>query len=261
MPARPLRTASTVVTGLGILTLVLNFVLGDRLDLSLPLVLLVLSGGVFFLIFPARQRWRWASFLYIPVMLLLTLGLILLLNVLTGDWNAWAFAWLLLLAGAGVGLLLADHELGLPTAAVAAGWTMIASGVALFIFFGAIAGGTFIKIAAPLLIITGGISLRWAKLERILPAGLLQRLRLVPPSASQSGAAASQTGLVEPLSSRELEVLRLVQQGLTNQQIAARLNIAASTVKTHINNIYGKLGVQTRVQALNRARELELIDS
>ncbi len=165
------------------------------------------------------------------------------------------------MAAAGVGLLLADHELGLPGWVATTGWVMIAGGAALFIFFGAIAGGTFFKIAAPLLIITGGISLRWAKLEHILPAGLLQRLRLSPSSASQPGAAASQSELVESLSARELEVLRLVQQGLSNQQIAARLNIATSTVKTHINNIYGKLGVQTRVQALNRARELDLIDS
>jgi LuxR family transcriptional regulator, maltose regulon positive regulatory protein len=50
----------------------------------------------------------------------------------------------------------------------------------------------------------------------------------------------------------------LVEQGLSNQEIAARLNIAASTVKTHINNIYGKLAVQTRTQAIRRARELGL---
>jgi LuxR family transcriptional regulator, maltose regulon positive regulatory protein len=63
---------------------------------------------------------------------------------------------------------------------------------------------------------------------------------------------------VEPLSARELEVLQLVDQGLSNQEIAARLNIAASTVKTHINNIYSKLEVQTRTQAIRRARDLGL---
>jgi LuxR family maltose regulon positive regulatory protein len=64
--------------------------------------------------------------------------------------------------------------------------------------------------------------------------------------------------LVEPLSERELEVLRLIADGLSNQAIADRLVVAVSTVKRHINNIYGKLGVQSRTQALVRARELHL---
>ena len=64
---------------------------------------------------------------------------------------------------------------------------------------------------------------------------------------------------MEPLSARELDVLRLVSQGLSNPEIAARLVLAPSTVKTHINNIYSKLGVQTRLQAVQRARELGLL--
>jgi DNA-binding CsgD family transcriptional regulator len=261
MPVRPLHIASFAIVGLGIVVLIFNFVLGDRINLSLPLALLILGGGVWTLIHPARQNWRWASFLYIPAALLLTLGLILLLNVLTSDWNAWAFAWLLLVTAGGIGLLLADRELRLLPAVNLAGWGMIAAGLALFILFGAIAGGTFIKVAAPLLIILGGLSLRWVKLERILPAALLQRLRMASPVASSTPAVPTAGELVEPLSSREMDVLRLVQGGYSNQQIAAQLHIAPSTVKTHINNIYGKLGVQTRVQALNRARELGLLDS
>ncbi len=65
--------------------------------------------------------------------------------------------------------------------------------------------------------------------------------------------------LVEPLSTREREVLRLIAQGLSNQEIAERLVVSLSTVKTHINNLYGKLDVRTRTQALARARELKLI--
>jgi LuxR family maltose regulon positive regulatory protein len=65
--------------------------------------------------------------------------------------------------------------------------------------------------------------------------------------------------LVEPLSERELEVLRLIADGLSNAEIAARLVIAQGTVKRHINNLYGKLGVQSRTQALVRARELGLL--
>ena len=65
--------------------------------------------------------------------------------------------------------------------------------------------------------------------------------------------------LVEPLSDRELEVLRLIAAGLANREIAEELTIAVGTVKRHINHIYGKLGVHSRTQALVRARELDLL--
>ncbi|MEM7801835.1 MAG: LuxR C-terminal-related transcriptional regulator, partial [Chloroflexota bacterium] len=65
--------------------------------------------------------------------------------------------------------------------------------------------------------------------------------------------------LIEPLSNRELEVLRKLAAGQTNQAIADELFIALSTVKKHVNSIYGKLSVKSRTQAINRARELTLI--
>jgi LuxR family maltose regulon positive regulatory protein len=64
--------------------------------------------------------------------------------------------------------------------------------------------------------------------------------------------------LVEPVSERELEVLHLINDGLTNQEIADQLVIAVSTVKTHINHLYGKFGVRSRVQAVAIARDLGL---
>ncbi len=65
--------------------------------------------------------------------------------------------------------------------------------------------------------------------------------------------------LVEPLSERELEVLRLVAEGASNQEIAQELVIAVSTVKTHVKNICGKLDARGRTQAITRARELRLL--
>jgi LuxR family maltose regulon positive regulatory protein len=65
--------------------------------------------------------------------------------------------------------------------------------------------------------------------------------------------------LIEPLSKRELEVLRLLAIGHTNQAVADELIIAVSTVKKHVNNIFGKLGVSSRTQAVSRARELALL--
>jgi len=65
--------------------------------------------------------------------------------------------------------------------------------------------------------------------------------------------------LVELLSARELEILRLIAAGHSNQAIADRLVVAVSTVKKHVNNIYGKLDVQSRTQALARAHDLNLL--
>jgi DNA-binding CsgD family transcriptional regulator/pimeloyl-ACP methyl ester carboxylesterase len=66
--------------------------------------------------------------------------------------------------------------------------------------------------------------------------------------------------LVEPLSQRELAVLRLLGEGLSNAEIGQELVIAAGTVKTHTARIYGKLNVDNRTRAVARARELGLLD-
>ena len=65
--------------------------------------------------------------------------------------------------------------------------------------------------------------------------------------------------LAESLSARELEILRLIEIGHSNQAIAETLIIAVSTVKKHVNNIFGKLAVESRTQAVMRARALNLL--
>lgn len=79
--------------------------------------------------------------------------------------------------------------------------------------------------------------------------------RLRPP-APHPGPT---TGLPEPLSERELEVLRLLADGLTNREIADRLFLAEGTVKNYVTNILGKIGARDRTQAALRARELGLL--
>ncbi len=79
------------------------------------------------------------------------------------------------------------------------------------------------------------------------------------PPVPAAPRVSSPRPLVEALSERELEVLGLMAEGLTNDQIAVRLIIALGTVKAHIHNISGKLGAQNRAHAVSRAKELGLL--
>lgn len=102
---------------------------------------------------------------------------------------------------------------------------------------------------APLLqrVLSQDIAFRYA--SRLLAA--LKETAAPAPSAAQP--------LVEPLSERELEVLRLVAAGLSNREIAEELYLSINTIKVHTRNIYGKLNVHGRMQAVERARELGLM--
>ena len=70
---------------------------------------------------------------------------------------------------------------------------------------------------------------------------------------------ARSTALIEPLSGRELEVLRLVIMGMSNREIADRLIISIGTAKTHVHNLCGKLGVRNRTEAAMKAKDLGLV--
>ena len=61
------------------------------------------------------------------------------------------------------------------------------------------------------------------------------------------------------ISERELEVLTLLSQGLSNEEIAGRLYVSVNTVKTHLSNLYQKLDVKRRTQAVNKGKNLKLI--
>ena len=66
-------------------------------------------------------------------------------------------------------------------------------------------------------------------------------------------------GLVEALSEREFEVLTLIAEGLSNQEIAQALFVSLYTIKSHARNIYGKLGVKNRTEAVAKARLFGLL--
>ncbi|MEP0807453.1 MAG: LuxR family transcriptional regulator [Chloroflexota bacterium] len=73
-------------------------------------------------------------------------------------------------------------------------------------------------------------------------------------------APIDQSALIEPLTEREMDVLKLVAEGLSNPEIAEKLYLSVGTVKTHVKHIYAKLGVDDRVTAAGKARELGLIN-
>jgi LuxR family maltose regulon positive regulatory protein len=106
--------------------------------------------------------------------------------------------------------------------------------------------------------------LLYEALSREIAPGYARRLLAAFPGA-EAEAAASPIGttahdeLVEPLSERELEVLRLIADGLTNREIATRLFLSLNTVKAHTRNIYGKLNVHSRTQAIARSQALGIL--
>ncbi|MCB9265292.1 MAG: tetratricopeptide repeat protein [Lewinellaceae bacterium] len=107
-------------------------------------------------------------------------------------------------------------------------------------------------------------------LSRIPPngplAGYIRRLTSAIEEKAAGGEEAlrpnhssSASPLIEPLSQRELEILQLIARGLSNREISERLFLALSTVKGHNQNIFAKLNVQRRTEAVARARELGLL--
>ena len=78
-------------------------------------------------------------------------------------------------------------------------------------------------------------------------------------SVIKAGTPPKIEGLMDPISERELEVLHLIAAGLSNREIAEKLFISLNTVKTHTKNINSKLDVNSRIQAVARAKELGLL--
>jgi DNA-binding CsgD family transcriptional regulator len=93
-----------------------------------------------------------------------------------------------------------------------------------------------------------------------LQEGVVGALTLLSAAGSPNLAAPSPAGsLLEPLTERELDILRLLVTGLSNAAMARELVITVGTVKSHINHVYGKLGVNSRTQAIARAHTLHLL--
>jgi LuxR family maltose regulon positive regulatory protein len=78
-------------------------------------------------------------------------------------------------------------------------------------------------------------------------------------AAGTGGSASAAQGLIDPLSDRELDVMRLLMSELTGPEIAQQLFVSLNTLRTHTKNIYAKLGVTSRRAAVRRATELNLL--
>ncbi len=90
-------------------------------------------------------------------------------------------------------------------------------------------------------------------------AAFICRLLAAFEARRKPGPAPATEPLVEPLSARELEILTLLNGPLSTPEIAAQLVVSVNTVRTHIKNVYGKLGVHGRSGAVKRAKELALL--
>jgi ATP/maltotriose-dependent transcriptional regulator MalT len=100
--------------------------------------------------------------------------------------------------------------------------------------------------------------------ERVAPKYVRQVLAAFPEARAEGDPVrqirqASRSALVEPLTRRESEILLLLARHLTNQEIADTLVISSLTVKKHTINIYQKLGVNSRAQAVAQARALGIL--
>jgi len=258
-----IKITGIIMAVLGGSLLLLAILTGGKFNAALPLTFFLLSGMFFIGAFSFTDKWNFTSLLIVPAALFCTFGLIFLLNLLTGDWSAWAYAWLLLLAAIGIGLLAAGklHEWGKVVNLV--GWCLALGGLTFFGIFGVIAGGLVIQIIVPILLVAAGLSLRWLGIGdlingkgRFASAGAINDHFT---SADSANSPLTNAQLVDVPTGREIEVMRLIENGLTNQQIAEALSVSSSTVKTHINNLYAKLGVKTRAQAIKRAHEFGLL--
>jgi LuxR family maltose regulon positive regulatory protein len=119
---------------------------------------------------------------------------------------------------------------------------------------------TFVDEGPPMAEILSGMleAQHRGSLDPPVPARYLRKLLVVLERGSaRTGSPVG--GLPERLSGREHEILQLVAAGKSNRRIAQELYVSVGTVKTHLNNLYRKLGVRSRTQAIARAKELKLI--
>lgn len=225
---------------------------------TVPAVACLLLGACAALLrYYAPADWYWREWLYVPALGFGAFGVVFLFNALTGDWAAWGYAWAFCLGAVAVGAAMAAREGGSPPLVGHVSVWLAIAGFTGFIIFGAVVSGPFMRSFAIVLLagLAAGAGLFvWGRTHQPRPVRAV-----AAPGDDPFVDPAVNAGLIEPLSPREIEVLQLIESGLSNSEIADKLVVAQSTVKTHINSIYGKLGAKSRTDALHRAKELGLL--
>ncbi len=113
------------------------------------------------------------------------------------------------------------------------------------------------KLAAALEALLGSVAIVRHPAERQLAQRLYQHMQAAPAVPEAASPAVPQAAPPPAdLTQREWEILQLIGQHFTNEQIAAQLNVSIATVKTHINRVYGKLAIGSRAEAVQRAHHL-----
>ena len=117
----------------------------------------------------------------------------------------------------------------------------------------------FVDEGSPMAVLLRQLASRGMATRARVPRAYVERLLAAFEPSQVEQPAATEQPLIESISERELEVLRLIATGLSNPEIAQELIIAVGTVKAHSSAIYRKLDARGRTQAVIRARELNLV--
>jgi hypothetical protein len=157
---------AVILITLGLIFLLLNLVPGWNAAISWPIIFFVLSIGFFLPAFMWPSMRNGLAALFIPGSVLAMLGLIFIYDVLTADWNSWAFSWLLIIAAVGFGLAIASStgKWG-RTVTLVGSWIMTIS-TFFFVIFAVIFGGEVLKMIAPFFFILIGIYLIFRSTSR-----------------------------------------------------------------------------------------------
>lgn len=151
--------------GAGVLFLFFNLIpgLGGK---AWPLIFFILAAGFILPWFLWSEVRRGLAGLFVPGCILATLGLIFTYNVLSRDWASWAYAWILVNTGLGLGLLLGARAGRWGRAPEIVGTVFIVASLALFALFAALFGGAILKIIGPLVVVGLGGMLLWQALHK-----------------------------------------------------------------------------------------------
>jgi len=146
-----------ILITLGVLFLALTMIRGIVPGSTGPALCFIFAAGFFIPPFVWRQARSGLAALFIPGSIKLALGLIFTLNILSGDWAAWAYAWLLIPGGTGLGLALAGWYGQWGRVVTWVGIWILLGSVVLFALFAMLFGTAVFQAVGPILLILGGI--------------------------------------------------------------------------------------------------------